>query len=33
MTRPDDERQVAAEWVQVKRVVSPERLGPKHRGV
>jgi len=31
MNRPDEERQVAAEWVQAKQVVSPERLGDNKR--
>src|SRR5215469_7384657 len=33
MNRPDEERQVAAEWVQAKQVVSPERLGDNNREV
>jgi len=33
MNRPDEERQVAAEWVQAKQVVSPERLGDNKRKV
>lgn len=33
MNRPDEERQVAPEWVQSKQLVSPERLGDNNRNV
>lgn len=33
MNRPDDERQVAPEWIQSKRAVSAERLGDHNRAV
>jgi len=33
MNRPDEERQAAAEWVQAKQLVSPERLADNNRAV
>jgi NADPH-dependent 2,4-dienoyl-CoA reductase/sulfur reductase-like enzyme len=33
MNRPDEERQVAAEWVKAKQLVSPERLADNNRTV
>jgi NADPH-dependent 2,4-dienoyl-CoA reductase/sulfur reductase-like enzyme len=33
MNRPDEERQAAAEWVNAKQLVSPERLADNNRGV
>jgi NADPH-dependent 2,4-dienoyl-CoA reductase/sulfur reductase-like enzyme len=33
MNRPDEERQVAAEWVKAKQLVSPERLAQTNRAV
>jgi NADPH-dependent 2,4-dienoyl-CoA reductase/sulfur reductase-like enzyme len=33
MNRPDEERQVAAEWVKAKQLVSPERLADNNRAV
>lgn len=33
MSRPDEERQAAAEWVKAKQLVAPERLGDNSRAV
>jgi len=33
MNRPDEERQAAAEWIQAKQLLAPERLVDNHRGV
>jgi hypothetical protein len=33
MSRPDEERQAAAEWVKAKQLVSPERLADNNRAV
>jgi NADPH-dependent 2,4-dienoyl-CoA reductase/sulfur reductase-like enzyme len=33
MNRPDEERQAAAEWIQAKQLLSPERLVDNNRGV
>lgn len=33
MNRPDDERQVAPEWIKSKKIIAAERLGDQHRAV
>jgi len=33
MNRPDEERQAAADWIQAKQSVAPERLGDNNRAV
>ena len=33
MNRPDEERQAAAEWVNAKQLVAPERLRDNSRAV
>ena len=33
MSRSDEEREAAAEWVKAKQVVAPERLGDNYRAV
>lgn len=33
MNRPEEEREIASEWIKVKQSVAPERLGDNHRAV
>jgi hypothetical protein len=33
MNRPDEERQVAPEWIKSSQTVSPERLSDKNRSI
>jgi NADPH-dependent 2,4-dienoyl-CoA reductase/sulfur reductase-like enzyme len=33
MNRPDEERQAAAEWIQAKQLVAPDRLGDNNRAI